>query len=89
MCQFVVDARPWPWEGQAQASGSVDGCQPQASHHMGLLLPRTWDGLVLLVGSMVVPSGAFGGHQASPRWIPGKRMGIGFVGTSLSHSVVS
>ena len=56
---------------------------------MGLLLPLTWDGLVLLVGSMMVPTGAFGGHQASPRWIPGYKMGIGSVGTSLGHSVVS
>lgn len=66
------------------------GVQPRASHYMGLLLPPTWDGLILLVGSMMVPTGAFGGgHQASPWWIPGKEMGIGSVGTSLSHSVVS
>ena len=56
---------------------------------MGLLLPLTWDGLVLPVGSMMVPTGAFGGHQASPRWIPRYKMGIGSVGTSLGHSVVS
>ena len=57
---------------------------------MGLLPPPTWDALILLVGSMMVPTGAFGGgHQASPWWIPGKEMGIGSVGTSLSHPVVS